>query len=67
MLGQILAFLAALPKLIELVLKLQKELGPDWDQALIDGVRGYQKLRDAKGPEERHDAEKDAARGWMPR
>lgn len=65
MIATILSFLTALPKLYELWKLAEKEIGPDWDKRLIEGVQAYQRFKDAKTPEARLEAEREVAKSWF--
>jgi hypothetical protein len=61
------AFLQILPRLMNLIEKMEKELGPEWDKLLIQSAEGYAKLKAARNGEERRAAEEQIARVWLRR
>ena len=60
----ILAFLRAIPKLMALVNRLEKDMGPEWPKIMNNALEAYAGLRNAKTPEDRDAALKRIGDSW---
>ena len=67
MIQALLTLVAALPKLITLVQRLEGLFGPKWDERLQRGLDGYEALERAKTSVERERAEKELSKVWLNR
>ena len=65
MIQALLTLVAALPKLITLVQRLEGLFGPKWDDRLQRGLDGYEALERAKTSDERAKAEKELSKVWL--
>ena len=65
MIQALLTLVAALPKLISLVDRLEKSFGKGWHERIVGGLDEYEALKNAKTEAERREAESRLARIWL--
>lgn len=63
-LATVLAFIRAIPKILDLIERAEKALGPNWAAVAGETLDAYAKVRNAKTPEERDDALKRISSSW---
>ena len=60
----LLTLIISLPKLLELVDRLEKSLGPNWDLVITHNAEAYAAFKKASTPEEKDAALKSVATAW---